>query len=103
MKPARAIVGAAALVAVLVKLFTYQFYLQDDPTTGLALRVVPSLTSQLTLDRATNGPAAILVEDENDFVGAPAYRWTVGVGWLLLPTAWVVLLIIARATRRTDS
>jgi hypothetical protein len=103
MKLARTSLGAAALLAVLLKLFTYQFYFQDGPSTGLALRVVPSLTSQLTVDGANGAPDAVLVEDENDFVGGPAYRWTVSLGWWLLPAAWVALLIVARPTRRTDS
>jgi hypothetical protein len=68
-----------AALALLLKLFTYEFVLRDDPTIGVALRTWPSLVSRQVLSRS---PSAIVVQSENDFLGSGLYE---SFAWLELP------------------
>jgi hypothetical protein len=104
----KALSGVLAVLAVLAvgtKLFTYEFYLADDPTSGVALRASPSLESRAQL----GGPSGsvrdrILVEDENRFPGCGIYRALVQIGWLALPGLAMAALIAShrRPSGRVD-
>lgn len=78
------VLAMSSLLLVTVKLFTYEFYLPDDPTCGIALRTEPMLESKIPL-RQVSGmrPDTVLLQDENDFVGAALYGFTVHAGWML--------------------
>ncbi|MCP5420931.1 MAG: hypothetical protein H6969_10650 [Gammaproteobacteria bacterium] len=100
MKALAVVWGVVALCIVLVKLFTYEFYLHDDPTTGIALRSTPDVTSRQILAQTPSGPDIILVQDENAFVGTGLYRALVGWGWIVLLILWPLLLGMAYSTSR---
>lgn len=92
---------ALALISgwlIAIKLFTYEFYLADDPTAGVALRPVPSLTSRAELGRsAAFGPDRVLITDENAFLGQGLYRIFVRIGWIAFPLS--TLLCVAGWSR----
>ena len=87
----------SSLPLLAVKLFTYEFYLLDDPTCGIALRAEPMLESRMPLHRAPGMHTDyILVQDENEFIGAGIYRFTVQIGWILVPLSAVVVAALLR-------
>jgi len=94
--------GTATLFAVLLKLFTYEFFYPDDPTSGIALRFSPALASQQTLVETPSGSDLILVQDENSFVGEAVYRGLVNWGWIVLLIGWSVVLGIAYRSNRSQ-
>jgi hypothetical protein len=87
--------GVAALFVVSLKLFTYEFYLRDDPTTGIALRFPPAWVSHQVLVDSPSGTDVILLQDENVFVGNTLYRALVQWVWIALLAGWLVLVGIA--------
>jgi len=85
MRALRALLVALAVFAVAAKLFTYEFYLTDDTTSGVALRATPSLESRMLLrNTSSSGTDWILLRDENGFLGQGVYRFTVQAGWILI-------------------
>lgn len=75
--------GVWAVMAVgmlVLKLFTYEFYLPDDPTGGVALRGGPGLVSRQHLQEGDR----VLLSDENEFPGVGMYRAAVGWGYLVV-------------------
>ena len=88
--------GVVAVLAVLLKLFTYEFLLRDDATVGVALRGVPSLVSRQIV---AHSPSAhlILVQSENDFLGSGLYEGLVHWGWIVLV---IVGIAVALASKR---
>jgi hypothetical protein len=100
MSVLRAGLVGLGLLAVGLKLFTYEYFYADDPTSGLALRASPGLESRRRIQREADlGGDRVLVADENGFVGEGAYRLIVRGGWLGLPVLAVAVLV---ATRRRD-
>jgi hypothetical protein len=91
--------GVAALLALALRLFTFEYFLKDDPTSGLAVRTIPSLTNRQTLQHSPP-PSRILTEDETDFLGASVYR--AATGWVLaiLILGWIVLVVALRRQSR---
>jgi hypothetical protein len=85
-----------AVLALLLKLFTYEFLLRDDATVGLALRSVPSLISRLVVEHSPS-PHLILVQSENDFMGSGLYESLAHWGWIVLV---IVGIAVALASRR---
>ena len=84
------VVWAATAVALLaLKLFTYEFYLPDDPTGGIALRRAPAVVSKQHLQPGDS----VLLSDENEFLGAGLYRAAVGWGYVAAVAAGPLLLI----------
>jgi hypothetical protein len=81
------------MLALTLKLFTYEYYYEDDATSGIALRLYPSLEIRLVLDEST---LYILITDENSFLGEGLYRILVSWGWLVLLGLIVVILIVSR-------
>ena len=75
---------ALALVSLLVKLFTYEYLLRDDPTAGIALRGAPGLDSGPKVLMAGD---RVLVADENGFIGEGLYRVFSQFGWLIVVAA----------------
>lgn len=91
MKGLSLALAALCLLLLALKLFTYEFYLPDDPTTGIALRSEPMLESHMPLHSSAGMHSDIvLLQDENDFIGADLYRFTVRIGWLLTPLVTVL-------------
>lgn len=87
------------LLAVGLKLFTYEYAYADDPTSGIALRSAPGLESYRQVQREADfGRAPILIADENDFPGRGVYRAVVQGGWLILS----MLAVAVVATRGRD-
>jgi hypothetical protein len=92
--------GVVAVLAVLLKLFTYEFLLRDDATVGLALRSVPSLTSRVVVEHSPS-PHLILVQSENDFLGSGLYEGLVHWGWIVLAIAGIAVLLVSRRNKTT--
>ncbi|MBL8211292.1 MAG: hypothetical protein JNK87_11300 [Bryobacterales bacterium] len=84
MRAAWAVLAAGLLV---LKLFTYEYYLPDDPTGGVALRAMPGMVSRQHLQAGDR----LVLSDENEFVGAGVYRAAVGWGYLAVLGAGVVV------------
>lgn len=84
--------GIIAVVALLLKLFTYEFVLRDDPTVGVALRTWPSLVSKQVLSRSPSANV-ILVQSENDFLGSGLYENFAKWGWIILAIAGTSVLV----------
>ncbi|MCC6366546.1 MAG: hypothetical protein IT165_23760 [Bryobacterales bacterium] len=78
----------AAVAALALKLFTYEYYLADDPTCGIAARLRPSMVSHQLLHRGD----LVLLSDENRFLGAWLYEAMVNWGYLAViaagPICW---------------
>lgn len=92
---------AISLMMIAVKLFTYEFFLPDDPTCGIALRRTPALISYAPLRASPSGPMdRILIQDENDYLGGVVYRFIVDLGWILVPVLSIVALSISSVMRR---
>lgn len=68
------------LLALCGKLFTYEFVLRDDPTSGIALRSTPSFANGPTL---LDSGSVILLQDENGFEGEELYRAFAHFGWII--------------------
>lgn len=92
MKSILIIITCVAISAIFVKLFTYEFYLPDDPTVGVALRSTPSFVSRQIHNESDADP--ILFEDENVFLGRAIYRALAEWGWIALAGLWLGLLWI---------
>jgi hypothetical protein len=90
--------GVIAVLALLLKLFTYEFLLRDDATVGVALRSVPSLVSRQIVEHSPR-PHLILVQSENDFLGSGLYESLVHWGWIVLVIAGIAMLLISRRNR----
>jgi hypothetical protein len=90
--------GLIAVLAVLLKLFTYEFALRDDATVGVALRSVPSLASRLVVEHAPN-PHLILVQSENDFMGSGLYESLAHWGWIVLVIVGIAMALISRRNK----
>jgi len=85
------------LLAVGIKLFTYEYSYADGPTSGVALRAAPGLESRRQIQREADfGGDVILITDENDFPGDGVYRSIVQGGWIILPALAVGVLAAAR-------
>lgn len=82
------LVAAGAVLAL--KLFTYEYYLADDPTCGIAARLRPSMVSHQLLRRGD----PVLLSDENRFLGAWLYEGMVNWGYVAVlaagPICWFV-------------
>jgi hypothetical protein len=90
--------AVVATLAVLLKLFTFEFTLTDDPTSGLAVRAVPSLVSHEV--RPTSASAGfVLIQGENGFPLSGLYESIVDQGWIVLVVLWPALVIYARKNR----
>ena len=85
--------GVIAVLALLLKLFTYEFLLRDDPTVGVALRGVPSLVSRQVVPHSPS-PRLILVESENDFLGSGLYKNFASWGWVVIVVAGIGVWIL---------
>lgn len=81
------VVGALAVAALALKLFTYEYYLTDDPSSGLALRSSAGFVNHQPLQKTDR----VLVSDENGFVGESVYRAVVNWGWAVIGIAWPVV------------
>jgi hypothetical protein len=92
--------GIAALLWVMLKLFTFEFLLRDDPTVGIALRAAPSMVSHRVVEHSPN-PRLILIQDENDFIGGPPYRWVVRWGWIILVAGLPLMIVRMRLRSRS--
>jgi hypothetical protein len=90
--------GVIAVLALLLKLFTYEFLLRDDPTVGVALRGVPSFASRQIVKHSPS-PDVILVQSENDFLGSRLYESLVQWGWIVLVIAGIAVLLISRRNK----
>lgn len=87
---------ALSLLLLIVRLFTYEFSLADDPTSGLALRPWPGLSNRRVLHSSAELRGSwILAQDENELLGSGLYRFTVSVGWLGAPLLAAALLLLA--------
>ena len=91
MKIARIWIPAAVL-AMGLKLFTYEYYLADDPTCGIAARIRPSLGN----DQLLQSSDIVLLSDENDFPGSGLYKAIVGWGYLAVLAAGPVLFYLGK-------
>lgn len=87
--------GIAAVLAVALKFFTYEFSLSDDPTCGIAARWRPSLVN---LQRLTRGDL-VLLTDENDFPGSGIYRALVSWGYLVILVAGPAIYLARKRSR----
>ena len=87
--------GVAALLALALRLFTFEYFLKDDPTSGLAVRMIPSWSNRQTLQHSPPR-SQILMEDENDFLGAGLYRAATGWGLVTLGVGWIVLFVAVK-------
>jgi cbb3-type cytochrome oxidase subunit 3 len=93
----------ASGLSIALKLFTYEFHLADDPTTGVALRATPSLSSSGLLGRSASfGPDRVLLSDENGFLGEGLYRFFVQVGWMAFPLAALGCALWMLSARRRE-
>ncbi|HEX4810779.1 MAG TPA: hypothetical protein VH325_17715 [Bryobacteraceae bacterium] len=99
MRRACFIFGAIAVLALALKLFTFEYFLRDDATSGIAMRAIPSLTNHQVLQHSPQR-SLILVEDENDAPGAGAYRAATGWGLPILITGWLILFVAVKRNRR---
>jgi hypothetical protein len=98
MKALRLGLVLLGLLAVGLKLFTYEYFYADGPTSGVALRATPGLESLRRIEREEDfGGDDILLADENDFPGSGIYRLIARGGWLGLPALAAAVLV---ATRR---
>jgi hypothetical protein len=88
-----------ALLALALKLFTFEYFLKDDPTSGIAVRAIPSLTSHQVLQHSPPR-SLILVEDENEFLGAGLYRAATGWALIVLVFGWLILFVAVRRNTR---
>jgi len=84
--------GLIAALAVALKLFTYEFYLPDDPTGGVALRSSPGLVSRQLLQQGDG----VLLSDENEFLGVGLYRAAVNWGYVGVLAVGPLLLLWRR-------
>lgn len=81
------------LLAVGLKLFTYEYAYADGPTSGIVLRSAPGLGSYRQVQREADfGGAPVLIADENGFPGRVVYRAVVQGGWLILAVLAVVVV-----------
>lgn len=92
--------GLLACSALLLKLFTLEFYFADDPTSGVALRSTPGFGNRQLVNDSRMLKGRILVEDENGFLGEGLYRGVVGWAWLPLAVGAGILGVQARRRRR---
>jgi hypothetical protein len=84
-----------AVLAVALKLFTYEYSLSDDPTCGIAARSSPSLVNLQRLNRGD----LVLLTDENDFPGSGVYQALVSWGYLVILIAGPVIYFARRRRR----
>jgi hypothetical protein len=84
------------LLALALKLFTYEYYFEDDPTTGIALRWQPTLENWLVFDDVTS---VSIIQDENSFIGEGLYRIMVSWGWVLFLVIGTALIITSMRKR----
>lgn len=90
---------SSSLVAL--KLYTFEFFLREEPTAGLALRREPGLNNQrLVPDSSQLRDVVILIQSENDFLGGDTYRFLVGGGWFGIPLVSGALVLAAVLRRR---
>lgn len=90
-------------LTIATKLWTYEYFFTDDPTSGIALRSVPSFENRGELGRSPSGARdRVLVADENGFVGEGFYRFIVRGGWLAPPILTLVCLAWWSHARRTE-
>lgn len=85
------VLGVLAIAALATKLFTYEFFLKDDPASGIALRPQPGFVSHQELQKSGSSPDHVLVRDENGFAGETMYRALVNWGWVVFCVAWPVV------------
>src|SRR4029079_8869558 len=85
-----------AVCAVSLKLFTFEFYLADDPTCGVAMRMSPGLETRRLVKDSSELKNKILLEDENDFRGSTLYRHITTWAWLPLILGAAGLWILRR-------
>ena len=75
---------AVSALMIVVKLFTTEVWLADEPTVLLALRSKPALTNSVRIrDEADLHGMRVLVTDENGFVGQGFYEVVTAGGWLV--------------------
>jgi hypothetical protein len=86
----------AFVLAGALKLFTYEYYLRDDPTCGIAARSHPSLVSHQVLQASD----LVLFSDENDFPGSRIYQVVVGWGYLVVLAGGLFVFYLRNAHPR---
>lgn len=97
-RPVWALTIATASLSLFIKLFTYEYVLRDDPTTGIALRSAPGFDNG---PKVLIGGDRVLVADEGGFVGEELYRLFATFAWSL-PVALVPLAIWFSSTRKRN-
>jgi hypothetical protein len=102
MKAAWVSWGVIVALALALKLFTFEYFLADDPTSGIAVRPAPSLQSRQMLQHSPPY-GRIITETENDFLGASAYRFMTTWGWLAVVLIGPALYVIARRSPRRSA
>jgi len=97
MKITGIVLGLLAVAVIFLKLFTYEYYLSDDATCGIAFRSIPALKGWQLLRKDD----FVLLADENSFRGEGFYRHTVTWGWIALSVAaWIILARVRASTAR---
>ncbi|ADO75681.1 hypothetical protein [Stigmatella aurantiaca] len=101
MKIVRIALIFMGLMAVGIKLFTYEYFYADDPTSGIALRATPGLESRRRIQSQPGFERdRILIADENSFPGIGLYRSIVRGGWFVLPTLAGIVWVATRLRER---
>lgn len=77
----------AAVWSLAIKLFTTEFYLPDDPTSGIAWRSSPSWSNRELRAELPSPPSRIIAQSENGPILEGPYRLLVSWGWLTLLVA----------------
>jgi len=95
MKLVQTSCGIIMVLMLLLKLFTYEFSLRDDPTVGVALRATPSFVSRSVLQHSPSAHA-VLIQDENDFPAGGIYRALVSWGWIAVFIAGLCVFLVPR-------
>jgi hypothetical protein len=89
---------AAGLLLVLAlggRFFSTELVWTDEPTVMLALRSTPGWSNlERVEDRRALRGHAVLIQDENDYIGAGLYAAFVNGGWLLLCGVSVALFVV---------
>lgn len=81
-------------ILIFVKFFTAEISFQDDPTTGIILKCIPSWNNYVLI---TEYPIKyyFLIGPDESYVGEEIYSFIVSIGWLVIPILWIYIKLFS--------